>query len=327
VAQRITTLLLSEAFDGGEALRTSGSPQEEASQWLLNNIQLETYTDYGTMQRYAAAALYYATDGQSWVASDLWLSDEPLCQWNSTVEYELRCAESQFLVALSIPDNGLVGTLPPEVAHMTSLLAIFLNQNEISGTIPKEIFSQLTSLVSVDFWLNSLSGTLPTTIGLSSNLQYLDVDSNSLTGNLPSELGALSSIQTLWLNNNNFTGEIPTELGRLMSLEELYLIDNRLEGAVPSALCALPSLVILEADCDVACSCCTNVCSAPRPEAPIAQPAVIPPISDAPFDGSSPVVPSAAPVVQPTMPPKKVLNSDAPFTISSPASAPFSPSP
>jgi hypothetical protein len=264
LTQRISGLLLSEAFDGGEALQTPGTPQNEAYQWLLNNTLLGQYMDYNILQRYSAVTLYSATNGSSWTESEFWLSDLPLCQWNSTVDYDLRCVQDEILAALALTGNGLSGTLPLEIAHMYALVAIILHGNGLFGPIPSEIFSELQSLAFVDFWLNDLSGTLHTEIGLCKELTFFDVDTNFLSGTLPTELGELSSIQTLWLNNNDFTGEIPTELGRLMTLEELYLTDNSFTGVVPREVCALPSLTSLEVDCDVGCSCCTNQCNETR---------------------------------------------------------------
>ena len=85
--------------------------------------------------------LYQETDGENWINNDNWLSDKPLNDW-----YGITAVD-------------------------TMVIAIDLQRNHLSGTIPKGIFS-LLSLRKLDLSDNNLSGLLPDSIGY---LQYLDI--------------------------------------------------------------------------------------------------------------------------------------------------------
>ena len=50
------------------------------------------------------------------------------------------------------------------------MLALYLDSNEISGKIPKQVGS-LTSLVDLRLRANKLTGTIPTELGALVNLQ------------------------------------------------------------------------------------------------------------------------------------------------------------
>ena len=301
--------LIRAAFDGGEGLRDSQSSQTRAFKWLIGNEGIESFTDYETFQRYALATLYYATSGDSWTYNANWLSDMPVCDWNSSQPLLSRCPEDgKILTAISLPKNDLSGTLPLEIAHADQVTFLQLPKNMLSGSIPVQYFTHMTNLEYIDLFLNELTGTIPTEIGSLSRLDYFDFDSNFLSGTIPTELGSATLLRSAWLNNNNFTGTVPTELALLTNLEFLYLEGNSaLSGSIPENLCSLATLSI-RVSCRFPCSCCVDDCESFPPSAaplaisempfpaPVGDPASGVPISDMPMPAPIADQPSEAPI-------------------------------
>ena len=138
----------------------------------------------------------------------------------------------------------------------------YLNDNELSGTIPSElslftIFTHLyerrcmffPSPINRDLSDNSLNGTIPSSLfswslmtlmyefNLVVSHKYLrDLSHNSLSGTIPSSLSLLTSLQSLFvllcvfffspinrdLSDNLFTGTIPSSISLLAQLNSLY---------------------------------------------------------------------------------------------------------
>ncbi len=133
--------------------------------------------------RDALAALYHATDGPGWTYSDNWLTDAPLDGWHG-----VETDGGGRVTALDLGENGLAGTIPPELGDLSALERLELDGNGLTGAIPPE--------------LGRLSG-----------LKRLDLHGNRLTGSIPIELGNLANLEVLRLARNPLTGAIPPELG------------------------------------------------------------------------------------------------------------------
>ena len=156
--------------------------------------------------REALVALYNATGGPNWNASNNWLSDAPISEWGG----------------VSTDGNGRVTTLT-------------LGGNQLSGEIPPEL-GNLVNLLLVELYDNQLSGEIPPELGNLASLQVLTLFDNQLSGEIPPELGNLANLSRLYLHNNQLSGEIPPELGNLADLQALLLAGNQLSGCVPSSL-------------------------------------------------------------------------------------------
>ena len=198
------------------------------------------------LERAALIALYEATDGPNWVASQNWLTDAPLGEWHG-----VETDGSGRVVALNLagtadpwPDvtpHGLDGPIPPEIGSLARLRRLNLAYNHLTGPIPPEIGS-LGHLQSLDLDDNALTGPIPPEIGSLASLRGLDLDNNALSGPIPAEVGNLGSLVELDLTENNLTGPVPAELGSLTNLEVLFLSRNALTGPVPRSLLDLSRL-------------------------------------------------------------------------------------
>ena len=199
----------------------------------------------------ALAALYHATGGDSWTNRDHWLTSAPVEDWyglavhpgsgrvhtidlrdnglTGSLPPEIENLES--LVNLYLPGNGLTGSLPPELGKLSGLEYLDLSGNDLAGSLPPEIGSLRLVLLSLSG--NRLNGSIPPELGRLSRLEDLDLASNELTGSLPPEIGSLARLASLRLSGNRLSGAIPPELGRLSRLEDLDLASNELTGSIP----------------------------------------------------------------------------------------------
>lgn len=146
------------------------------------------------------------------------------------------------LTTLALEGNrGLIGTIRPEIATMTSLKAYRVGRSGLGGELPDELF------------------TLP-------QLESLHLNDASFFGTLPEEGFAqlADTLVSLRLFNNNFSGPIPIQsIVAALSLEELILYGNLgLTGSVPWELCnrrgfGNGKISVLWVDCDnIGCLCC-----------------------------------------------------------------------
>ncbi len=124
-------------------------------------------------------------------------------------------------------------------------------------------------LFAVAMWLddNEIGGTIPSEIGKYSSLASLSISKAQLKGTIPSEFGNLQQLRRLWLFDNRLTGTIPEELNNLDLLEVVELHQNQLNGEMPDGVCASVKSAdydykSLTSDCvsEVTCkkSCCTQ---------------------------------------------------------------------
>ncbi|KAJ6821173.1 pentatricopeptide repeat-containing protein [Iris pallida] len=148
------------------------------------------------------------------------------------------------LEILDISQNNIGGFLPKSVANIsTTLQWLSMGNNYIEGSIPPEI-GNLVSLTVLDLGSNSVSGRVPTSIGLLKNLHVLSLGYNNFSGEIPSTMGNLSQLNDLYLDFNCFSGSIPVSLGNCKSLVSLNLQHNKLTGTIPKEVFSISSLTI-----------------------------------------------------------------------------------
>ena len=181
-------------------------------------------------------ALYQATDGEYWSYNSNWLSNAPLNTW-----YGVSTDENGRVIELDLGENGLSGTIPPELGTLPHLERLFLYSNELNGEIPPEL-GNLINLQGLSLWDNQLHGAIPSELGNLANLDWLYLDSNQLQGPIPPELGNLTNLTELSLDSNRLQGPIPPELGNLSNLSLLWLDSNQLSGTIPAELKDLTNL-------------------------------------------------------------------------------------
>lgn len=256
------------------------SAQARAYSWLIEDLEFSAengphHPEWKQIQRFALAVVYYATGGESWKLRGGWLShDLDEChdwffrkQISSSAQMGLAAfytnpnsrGESEKVLSpcgihnnvegsykiMSLTDNNLEGTLPPEILLFSNLKYLDVSANEyLGGRIPTEIglMKDLTR-----FFANrgAFEGWIPSEIGLMESLQVIDVGFNTfITGPIPSEIGRLGpSLKIFSTQRAGVTGVVPTELFQLTNLEE-YLIHGSLDlvGGTLAGIGALTNL-------------------------------------------------------------------------------------
>ena len=140
--------------------------------------------------RAALLALYEASGGPSWRVRTNWLSDEPLGDWHG-----VATDAGGRVTVLSLEENGLTGTLSPEIGNLSRLGQVHLWGNSLTGPVPAALWSLPLELVALTG--NQVTGTLPPEVGRLADLGFLDLGWTAMTGALPQSMTNLASLDFL----------------------------------------------------------------------------------------------------------------------------------
>jgi Leucine-rich repeat (LRR) protein len=228
--------------------------------------------------------LYLQTDGPRWEQNSGWdildvflstsidMSQVPLEDVDYCRFYGVFCDGQGNVQILSLANNRLRGTIPPDLFRLNRLVSVDLSFNRIDldfsrpasqggGLAVLENAPYLerlklshTSITRVDGISQGISLTglyldgtdleqpLPDEIYALTNLDTLHMEAAYLVGNLSTKIGLLSNLKRLNLNENEIGGDLPSELGLLTSCEYLDLSDNDFTGVLPAELNSMSSL-------------------------------------------------------------------------------------
>ncbi len=225
-------------------------------------------SELAARDRAALEALYNATEGEDWARRDNWLTDAPLGEWHGVVTDSVGQ-----VTWLTLPGNGLQGTLPSKLGDLRELQYLGLADNELRGPVPG-LLGDLPQLVGLFLANNRLTGVIPSSFRQLEQLRVLDVGGNpglcvpgtaefaewaegirQVIGLSCSEADrrALGDLFRLtggreWSNSSGWLGETVLEewfgvevdsIGRVFSLS---LVENALAGALPEVVGELSAL-------------------------------------------------------------------------------------
>ena len=248
-----------------DAMKEPDSPQSLAYRFIVEDASLSNYSDWRIRQRFALATFFYATGGEDWRESTNWLNySHHECDWWSQPSYGISLGDLRDEVFYPNPcdrgptnpnpfgvykhlwqwENGLQGTLPPEVFWLTSLRTISIYKNALEGRIPSTI-GHLSDFLGLNIGVTLLTGGIPSEVGLMTTTKYVAATGTALANTIPSELGLLSNLRYLVLTASQLTGSLPKELGECEALEWLVLEENQLTGPLPSQLGTLHGMKYL----------------------------------------------------------------------------------
>lgn len=252
------------------------TPQKKAFYWLASS-DLTAFDHTRSVQRYAMAVFYYATNAvpnlyvekpRPWVSSYLWLSTAHVCEWKGIV-----CNGSNHIEAINLERNNLSGFIPPEIAMIASTLqTLDLTSNGIymEGAM-YDVFNHLTMLTSLlvddnfmyhkrglpsQFMMmdrlqklrlsyNLFSGQLETHPVLASmtQLTHLEIEANFLSGSMPPIVGQLTNLVYLYMRRNEMTYNLDfLKGGQLTDLFAMWLDSNVITGTIPTEIGLLTGL-------------------------------------------------------------------------------------
>lgn len=145
--------------------------------------------------------------------------------------------EARSLTELSLASNELSGTIPSEIFYLNRLEEIILDFNKFATEKVPASINELQNLKVFSCSKCGLIGTLPTELGDLKQLSSLRLDGNSISGSLPPFLESLTYLSALDLSSQSAS---PGLRGPLLSfqnsknLRKLYLNNNSLSGTIPS---------------------------------------------------------------------------------------------
>ncbi|CAL5029691.1 unnamed protein product [Urochloa decumbens] len=157
------------------------------------------------------------------------------CDIDKTIFAQPHFLRTQnYLEVLDLSNNSLSGSIPRWLfAQQTTLLYLNLEKNLLSGSLDQIICTQ-TSLLAISLSLNRISGHLPANISsIFPNATLLDLSGNTISGEIPSDLCNISNMEYLDLSNNNLSGELPSCLfADHPILKTLKVSNNKLGGLI-----------------------------------------------------------------------------------------------
>ncbi|GMY05133.1 putative leucine-rich repeat receptor-like protein kinase, partial [Fagus crenata] len=146
----------------------------------------------------------------------------------------------QQLAFLSLNSNHFSGQVPPSIGNLSNLLWLDLTNNQLDGPIPVSKGStpgldMLFNCRHFHLGKNNLSRTIPPQL-FSSKMTLIHVlfDGNQLTGSIPSTPGLVKTLEVVRFDGNALSGPMPSNFNNLTNLTEMYLSNNKLTGPVPS---------------------------------------------------------------------------------------------
>lgn len=198
---------------------TTVDPALRAASWVI--LQDEYNAEDQIVERFALAALYFATGGSEWTIQENWLTSTSFCDgW-----YGLVCC-GEFFQGSHLRCDG---------KHPEHIAELRLRENNMAGEIPRTL-ALLKDVNTINFSWNKLTGPLEGTI-----------------------FAALPELINLSVQNNQLTGPIDERLDGNGVLESLYVYGNYFEGPWPERFCF--DIPYYGLDCrrnECVDSCCDN---------------------------------------------------------------------
>eukprot|EP00977_Amphora_coffeiformis_P012460 scaffold3077_cov162-Amphora_coffeaeformis.AAC.19 len=131
------------------------NPYRMAAAWIVEEDDLDREADI--LPRFALATMYYSLGGNEWSNSTNWLTSTPLCEgW-----FGVNCDNKGNVVELELTENNLKGEIPLVLVFLEHLKVLWLNDNQLEGQVPTNVFPRMESLEILYMQLNSLTGPIP----------------------------------------------------------------------------------------------------------------------------------------------------------------------
>ncbi|MFK7981409.1 MAG: S8 family serine peptidase, partial [Saprospiraceae bacterium] len=205
--------------------------------------------------------LYLNTAGENWL--NTWDLETSIDTW-----YGITTNDDGCVSGINLANNGLEGTIPENLAHLTALESIEVQNNQLNGCFPSTLTNFCT--ITVDFSNNpdlpgngnfstfctNQIGSCITCDNAMDSLALVDFFNATngpnwtTTWNLNAPLSTWHGIRTnssgcviaIELNSNQLIGTIPSSIGNLLTLQILNLANNQLIGDIPIEIYNLTNL-------------------------------------------------------------------------------------
>ncbi|CAL5014534.1 unnamed protein product [Urochloa decumbens] len=157
--------------------------------------------------------------------------------------FQLR---SLVLSGCNVDNSIIVG--PNFLGTQRHLQMLDLSHNNLTGSIPDWIFTNVATLVYLNIASNSLVGSIdPMWQQHRSALQMINVSNNHFVGQLPANISSVfPDLEVLVASNNIISGYLPPSLCNMSNIMIVDLSNNEFTGEVPTCFFSVPSLAILK---------------------------------------------------------------------------------
>ncbi|KAK9996227.1 hypothetical protein SO802_020913 [Lithocarpus litseifolius] len=147
-----------------------------------------------------------------------------------------------------VSNNTLTVEIPQMICNLSSLVALDLSYNNLSGMLPDCLGNLSFPLTILNLRRNNFHGNIPQICKKGSKLKMIDFSRNQLQGRIPRSLVNCTMLETLVLGNNQLNDSFPFWLGVLPELGVLILRYNQLQGAIgkPESNFVFPNLHIID---------------------------------------------------------------------------------
>lgn len=111
--------------------------------------------------------------------------------------------------SISLQNMGLKGEFPLGIRNCSSLTALSLSHNHLTGPIPSDVSTLIPYATFLDLSYNKFNGTIPPSFANCTYLNFLWLHHNNLSGHIPQELGQLPLIKSVsvdYANNGELCG-------------------------------------------------------------------------------------------------------------------------
>ena len=141
------------------------NPYHKAADWVVKDDSVDAEKDI--VPRFALAALYFVTGGNEWTNSKGWFTPIGVCDgWSGVI-----CDSKGNIVEIELRGNNLTGEIPKILVLFNSLHSLWLDNNQLEGPLPVDVFRSMPNLKFLYAQYNNFSGPIPNDLLETDNLR------------------------------------------------------------------------------------------------------------------------------------------------------------
>ena len=136
---------------------------------LLLVLSNSAFADIIKSEKEVLIELYNATNGNEW--NRPWDLNAPIETWEGVTVIDGHVVE------IYLMNNNLDGTIPKEIGKLKHLRVLNLHHNELKGTVPESV-GKLPRLTNLVLSINHLEGDVPSTLKALSTIENINITLN-----------------------------------------------------------------------------------------------------------------------------------------------------
>eukprot|EP00584_Thalassiosira_punctigera_P006094 CAMPEP_0172543042 /NCGR_PEP_ID=MMETSP1067-20121228/13528_1 /TAXON_ID=265564 ORGANISM="Thalassiosira punctigera, Strain Tpunct2005C2" /NCGR_SAMPLE_ID=MMETSP1067 /ASSEMBLY_ACC=CAM_ASM_000444 /LENGTH=1502 /DNA_ID=CAMNT_0013329371 /DNA_START=170 /DNA_END=4676 /DNA_ORIENTATION=- len=189
--------------------------------------------NYKMRERNALEHFYVLAMGNAWENNNLWLSNEPVCNW-----YGVYCNDGGSVTSLELSNNSIQGFFGMNLQNLANLTLLDLSNNALVGELPEEI-GELQQLKHLKLGNNRIAGFIPTSLFRLSCLETLELQGNQFAYFPMTEFtySPLPNLTKFHIGSNNIAGTLPPRaFSGNPKLQYVNMSHNRFAGTITTSI-------------------------------------------------------------------------------------------